>query len=609
VRNLVFILIWLLVPLSAAATSPSDPFDSIQLIDQVEFVVSNAELPPSDDADWQPAELPRGSRVGTRQDGNRIWYRFVLPPPPDEDIYSLYFWRYNLNLSVFLNDTYIGGDSYRAGRTTVAWNTPLLVDMQPSSWRSENNLVHIRYNFSDFGGTFSEVRFGKRAELFPVYEDRLFWNIRTNEWLLAFGIFIALLVLGLWALRPGDTIYAWFLGVCVCWSFLSIHMVLYYNPLPYELWLPLVHIALDGWVFSLFGFVNRLLKLNFVKTERVLLVIFAIAILSHLFSPRMYFWMMAYSFHLVGLSVILFLTVKIITQARHSQVALLICAALAAQLALSGHDLWMFFYGDQETWRSAVHVSHFGLPLILAVFAVQLLLQFTGAPGEAEKLNLELEDRVATSRDKLEQTYQRNRELELDRAAAEERQKIYRDIHDDVGSTLVSMLHSNDPDSFKEQARSALESVREAVYRANYRDEPMLDFLLRLRQEQELRVESAGFEFSWYEDPDIPNDKLVASQCYNLGRILREVVSNALSHSRASQLHVNIEKLNGQYLLEVNDNGIGLQAPGAGSSGLSNIEYRAAAMDATFTWENSAEGLTIRLLFYPDFRSSAAETV
>ena len=178
------------------------------------------------------------------------------------------------------------------------------------------------------------------------------------------------------------------------------------------------------------------------------------------------------------------------------------------------------------------------------------------------------------------------------RAAAEERQKIYRDLHDDVGSKLLSIMHDVPDSAVSTLASSALESLREAVYRANYRDEPFLEFLTVIREETKLRAAGQGFECHWFEDPDLPNEVLDAKLCYHLGRIMREVVSNALNHSEGSRLYVSIEvQGQGGVCIEVCDNGVGGTVPVNGrSSGIRNIQERADLIDANVNWSQREEG-------------------
>lgn len=201
----------LLITTRASAQTPDS--EAIQVIGQVWSIESDADTPPADSADWQLTALPIADLIGNAEHSDRVlWFRFELDEPEDRRLYSLYFYRYNLSIDVFFNGQRIGGDTYVEGRQTVSWNHPRLVDIQQANWELGNNSVYIRFQASYFGGTFSEILFGPQEVLQPLYDDRMFRQVRVNEWLQASGILVTLLVLALWIMRRQDPVYLLFVG-------------------------------------------------------------------------------------------------------------------------------------------------------------------------------------------------------------------------------------------------------------------------------------------------------------------------------------------------------------------------------------------------------------
>ena len=325
--------------------------------------------------------------------------------------YSLYFWRYNMSLTVFMNGQELGGAFFRPGYQTLAWNHPMLVDLPLSSWEPGRNEFHIRFNPSPFGGTFADIKFAPDSILRPIWQDMLNAKVRVNEYLLVFGILVSVCTLVLFLVRRQDSVYLWFFGVSVSWCVLLTHFVIYYNPIPYQYWLPLVHIAIDTWVVCIFAFVNRLLGFQAKRLERVMFVLWFIALCSHAFMPREYFWLMAYNFHvLLTLGVfVMFIRVLIRAWKQRDRLAVSVVLAVLAHVALSFHDFWLFYVADSEAWETATHLSQFGVPIVLAVFLVNLLNRFRQALDESERLNRELEQRVDATRQALETSYRENR--------------------------------------------------------------------------------------------------------------------------------------------------------------------------------------------------------
>lgn len=590
---------------SPTAIAESHP--DIQSIDAAYKLIAPDELPPAAGHNWQFDEFVGATRTGTRAGAVRTWYRFDLQKPEDADQrrYSLYFWRYNMSLTVFMNGQEIGGDSYRDGYETLAWNHPQLIEIQSSNWRDGANTFHVRFQPSPFGGTFAPIKFGPDEQLKPVWQNNYNWKVRINEYLLVFGLLVSLSTLLLYLFRRRDSVYLWFFGVSVCWCVLLTHFVIYFNPVPYQYWLPMVHMALDTWILCLFGFVNRLLNIRSRKVEMVMTAVWLLALSSHAFSPREYFWSLSYYFHLVLSLGMVWILFKVLSKAvvEKNRMAIALMAAVFAHLLLSFHDMWLFFSATQEQWETATQKSQFGVPLLLAVFLLSLLQRFRSALDQSERLNEELEARVNATRQALEESYAEQRDLDLRRAAAEERQKIYRDLHDDVGSKLLTIVHEGPESRVAGIASSALESLREAVYRANYKDEPFLEFLTMVREETKLRAAGQGFECHWFEDPDLPNDKINAKCAYHLGRILREVVTNALHHSGGNSLAVSIEVSEGGYgciHFEVTDNGVGGVIPEKGrTSGIRSIMLRAEEIDGQVCWAEAESGGMVFTLQLP----------
>ncbi len=595
------LLVWFsLIPMVSGAT--------VQSIDYMDRYFSDDRLPPAAHEAWENnVELIGTTRVGTRARDQQTWYRFSLERPADYETqsYSLYFWRYNKSLTLFLNGQSLDGDELVEGLNTTAWNRGRLVTLRPGDWAPGENVFHVRFQPSVFGGTFASVKFGLTEKLKPVWQEQFFWRIRVNEILLGFCLLSALTTLVLWLFRRSDSTYLWFFGVALSWSLVTTHMVVYHNPVPYQYWLPLVHMAIDSWIFFLFGFLNRVLQYRLVRSEKLLMTVWVCALLSHAFAPRDYFWLMAYLFHVTLLVPIIFLLGRTVIDALRSggRLAFAVAIALLGQILFSGHDLWLFFGAEEEAWETSQHLSQFGVPLLIAVLLITLIVRFTRALGEAEDLNAQLEQRVLEARRALEKSYEEKQRLEMDRAAAEERQKIYRDLHDDVGSKLLAITRQEENPA-ADLAGSALESIREAVYRSNYKDEPLLSFLANMREEVTMRTAAQGIACHWFEDPDLPEDILDTTQCYHLSRILRELVTNSLAHSQCSEIRVSFEvdeERPEKLVLEFSDNGHGkVGLASVVGSGINNIKVRAEQIGGVANWLNG-DGARFELRFSPNF--------
>ncbi len=576
-----------------------------QSIDRVEFLASNAELPPLDTADWQILDLPLGSRLGSEDDSGRtLWMRFEIAEPTDARLHALYFYRHNLSIDVFFNNELIGGDTYREGRQTMSWNHPRIIPIQPANWSAVSNIVHVRFQTSYFGGTFAPVLFGPANELQIQYEERLFRQVTINQWMQYAGFLALALSLTLWGVRRSDRTYLLFAGMAACWIVLATHMVIYYNPIIYRYWLPLVHLSTDMWGFLFFHFLTRLTNLPAPKAASGLNYWLAGSLAWNLFAPIEYWWIGAYILHAIGNLFIFYVMARIVRKAftQRDELAIAICLTICVQVSFFTHDFLLVLLASPEDWESAFYYSQFAFPLLMLVFAGALLQRFVSALSEAEKLNRELEDRVEASRQLIARSFEEKHELELKQAAARERIDIYRDLHDDVGSKLLSIVHAGKDDGTEkktgELARTALESLRNAVSRANSPEQSLVQFLEELKEEAGLRLSGSGHEFRWSQLDSIPELQLSSTQVFNLNQIFRELVSNIIRHADASAVEIRLSSTIDGLNFRISDNGKGMNTEdhSRNGNGLGNIESRITELNGNVSWRsNNPSGLLVEL--------------
>lgn len=167
------------------------------------------------------------------------------------------------------------------------------------------------------------------------------------------------------------------------------------------------------------------------------------------------------------------------------------------------------------------------------------------------------------------------------RGAAEERQRIADDLHDDLGATLLTLVHASEavgaPAKVSVLARDALQEMRLSV--RNMKAQPALatELLADWRAETVNRLAAAGIGVSWHSsappEPMVLNTRLTMQ----LTRVLREVISNIIRHSGGARCRVHVALTRSELVMEVEDNGRGFdpqQAAAGSGQGLINIERR-----------------------------------
>ncbi|MFN3645622.1 MAG: ATP-binding protein [Gemmobacter sp.] len=178
---------------------------------------------------------------------------------------------------------------------------------------------------------------------------------------------------------------------------------------------------------------------------------------------------------------------------------------------------------------------------------------------------------------------------------AEERARIARDMHDNIGIQLMGALHS--PTAARKDAliRETLGDLRDIISNANRGDLALSDLLADLRASLGEHLSSAGIALHWQADDEGPAH-LPQRHAHALRSILREAVGNAIRHSGAARVEVRVHQTAAGLELSVQDDGRGLHAAGAaqagGGHGLANMRARAAGLGGSVHIERAASGGT-----------------
>jgi signal transduction histidine kinase len=181
--------------------------------------------------------------------------------------------------------------------------------------------------------------------------------------------------------------------------------------------------------------------------------------------------------------------------------------------------------------------------------------------------------------------------LEHKQALADERARIARDLHDDLGTALTGLALQVDvlrqvahdgPALPRRRAESAAgirglaERMREVVWAVNPRCDTLPSLAGFLEQQAEQLLKAGGPRCRLEFPEDIPGLPLDGETRHQLALAVREALSNALRHSGASEIVLGLEVKSSQLSVRVVDNGRGFCADAcrAYGRGLANMQAR-----------------------------------
>ena len=164
----------------------------------------------------------------------------------------------------------------------------------------------------------------------------------------------------------------------------------------------------------------------------------------------------------------------------------------------------------------------------------------------------------------------------------DERKRIMRDLHDDVGGKLLTLVHLENATS--RIASEALKRLREIIYSLDAEQNTTLNqSVAKWRLEALERCEPADIGFEWRWEEPVDDIGLSSRQALNLTLILREALSNIFQHARAGKVVYTFRVENGRLSVQVVNDGVPREASSKKSgNGLRNMRVRAEELDGSF---------------------------
>lgn len=218
-----------------------------------------------------------------------------------------------------------------------------------------------------------------------------------------------------------------------------------------------------------------------------------------------------------------------------------------------------------------VKLEDSGLRLIVPGNADRIGVSLSYAMGGRRLFSLEDRALVNELLDMLE--HARGSRDAFQQGVDSERARIARDLHDNIGSSLLAGLHRKDLPSTRQSIRGAIAEMRTIVNGLTGRNTEVAVMLADLRYECESRLSDVDITLDWVHDTR-QNPSLPYGIYQNFVSIIREIVSNVIHHAKATRLTVTIDCAEGELLAYIEDDGIGLSGARKGGHGLLNLRRR-----------------------------------
>lgn len=197
-----------------------------------------------------------------------------------------------------------------------------------------------------------------------------------------------------------------------------------------------------------------------------------------------------------------------------------------------------------------------------------------------------------------------------DKATRRERERIMRDLHDDVCSSLQTLSHRLEGDENAHMVQRAMQTLRETIYSMNRPEGcDLATALADWRYEILERLESKKIALEWSVEETLLHLTLNAAQRANLGQILREAVSNALRHAHPSHLNFSFRYSDEMLQIEmINDGNCSEPAQWSAGTGMRNMRRRSHELGGHIAWYRMKDGTGTVMELSIKLASREAET-
>jgi signal transduction histidine kinase len=586
---------WLLVLL---AMVPAWACAQVQEPTQATMLSAPERTPPGADRPWQAVALPDLWRKSRPQAAPvATWYRlaFDVREVPARAWAVSFPYLYDGG-EIWLNGALLEQIPENTPQVHVRWARPHLVTLPPALLHSGSNELQVRLPQPPQQSSmrFPRPRIGPLAEVAGHHDQRFFWVSVTPQITAMVCLLVSLSVLFIWWRRPTETMYGLF-GVAVAlWGLRTLTFVVEMMPTTAWFWWRLAfHSATGGFIVAMTALAWRLAGIRKPWFERALFAYWLVGpawLLAQgpVAEPLVNRWWIG-GFLPIGASIVGVSLWFLVRRRTLEAAALPVTMAIAALAGI--HDYLIAWDLDPAIpWLAAWTAQRFQLlhlcaNLVLLAMGGLLVARFVRALHSLEDVNRTLGERVAERERELAGNYERVFALERENAAAQERQRIMRDIHDGLGSRLFVSLSRVERgemrgDEIADALRGCIAEMRlafDALVPAEHDFRSALgNFLFRWRQQ----MLACRIQLTW--TIAVPDEALAISPHASLQllRVAQEALTNVVKHAGASHVDVCL-KLAGEHLvLEVRDNGIGAAGVSEDTTGrgLTNMRTRAGQL-------------------------------
>ncbi|MFN7086363.1 MAG: ATP-binding protein [Burkholderiales bacterium] len=555
----------------------------VTTIEQAEFVVSDSRTPPADTAAWQPIRLPDNWHVSRPGFNGQVWYRLAFSAASAQRTHVLYLPRNSAaEFEFFVNGKLLSISRPQGDPRVTELQRPLTYNLPIVMLRPADNAIHIRAaGNAEHRHGLPRVTVGFGLIVRPqYYESRYDLQVSSIAMFGAALLAAGLLALFVWRAQRNDRVLLWVGITSLAWA-CSAYLLVWPPRIEHPGVRQLLFFGMQYlYVVPLLVLCLRIGGARFHRLETALWILFvascgAAAMLDFERYPAL---AEAASVTTLCLTVaFLAWLVRAGMQQRRWPLYVL-GLALTMVVVFRSHD-WARWMGYADF--DSLLLAPFAMPFLIIALGATALERHFFVTRALERTNRELEQRITDKVHEVEHTYRKMQDVLHEQAVLRERQRIMADMHDGLGSSLVSLLsrlrsRSMDLPQIEQRLDDILTDLRAIVDSLQPVEGDLGVVLGNIRYRISRAIEDSGVRFIWQVEPLPALEHLTPETVLSIQRIILEALTNALRHAAASSVTVSAKRDRDAIVITVADDGAGFELSKAKQGhGLRNMRGRA----------------------------------
>ncbi|WP_312394694.1 histidine kinase [Chryseobacterium sp.] len=180
------------------------------------------------------------------------------------------------------------------------------------------------------------------------------------------------------------------------------------------------------------------------------------------------------------------------------------------------------------------------------------------------------------------------KELEKQKSIEKERERISHDMHDDLGAGISALKlqaeflkqrlqdeeFRTDIDELLKTSEEMNLSMREMLWSLHSGNDTIGSFINYAKIYSGNFLKKTTIQIDFEEENIVDHFPISTEWRRNLFLCLKEALNNAYKHSKSDQLKISFKQTEGKFLIQISDNGIGLNHENKEGNGLRNMHRR-----------------------------------